>query len=516
MTEYAPKPGYYSPETQRIANELPRWMKARRESDSNFQFVMRPPGEHLEGLNESLEQSLQDNFIGLANPDEPDLLKKVQLPPTVQLARPENLENRIFNSSFEIVTSQDRLPDFWRPEGTGLVTIGAGLLGTRSLEFQLGIGQWAAAYQDTRWPIRAGERWTFYVWYKCQVIGTVPTTGFGIEIVGTRGDASTETLRANFDADTLGYPRRLVLKGVFTQDVVSWRFRIIATNSGPFPVASLLVDAAMAAPGDTAKEWKPHIQDSYPYMLMDGLAPVVVEHPFRAQMVTRQTDFWLKAIPTRIGSLQLLSSSGTVDPTPTPGTDGFAVYAEAGRFVEVDFWKKEWPGTWQLGYQSASPRIRGLTYDAGDVLGPFNIAFRNYRNWFDDGHVWTPEGMTYFHGYLLVVLQKQNYLGQTKRYLAIVDARRPRPFPTYMEAWALLELPGISLGTRLSRVAIRWSDQQHLYVGDGQSEWVYRLHYDYFILDEDAKIVYLREDYGTVVPQLIVKQQQNLSLTPRS
>lgn len=515
MTEYAPKIGHYSPEVQRVANYLPPWMKARRESDSNFQYLMRPAGSHLETVFAEVEQGLENNYVGMADPDEADQLKAIRLPESAALVSPDYLENRLFNSSFELVTSQDRLPDFWQPEGTGTLAIGAGILGTRSLEFQLTASQWAAAYQESELPIRAGELWVFYIWYACQVTGTVPATGFGLEVVGTHGDASTETLRASFEADTLGYPKRLVLRGSFIQDVVKWKFRIVATNSVGFPVTSLVVDAAWACPGDTAKEWKPHILEAPPHIALDTIAPVVLEHPYRAQFATSQEDFWDRAIPTRIGALSSLPSTGTVDPVPSAGADGFAVYASAGRFVEVDFWKKEWPGTWQLGYQASDPRIRGLTDEAGDVLGPFTIAFQNYRNWFDDSHAWAPEGMTYFHDYLWVVLQKQDYLGQTKRYLAVVEPKHARPFPTYLEARVLLELTGISLATRLSRVELRWSDQQHLYVGDGQSEWVYRLHYDYFILDSSAKVLYLREDYGLVVPQLMVKQQQNLSLIPR-
>jgi hypothetical protein len=199
-----------------------------------------------------------------------------------------------------------------------------------------------------------------------------------------------------------------------------------------------------------------------------------------------------------------LTTGGTADPIPSPGADGFAVYSITGEHREVDFWKDEWYFRWQLGYDGANPRVRAFGTDADDVIGPFNLAFRNYRNWFEDGISWTPESMTAFNGYLWAIIKKANHLGQTRRYLAIIDPKFPRPFPSYLEVTAMIELSDISTSLRLSRCEVRFSDQQWLYVGDGETEWVYRLYYDYFMVDYNRRILYMREDYDVVVPQLTV------------
>jgi hypothetical protein len=74
-----------------------------------------------------------------------------------------------------------------------------------------------------------------------------------------------------------------------------------------------------------------------------------------------------------------------------------------------------------------------------------------------------------------------------------------------MEVTALLELSGIDTSTKISRADIKYADQQHLYLGNGESEWAVPLHYDYFLLDKGERVLYLREEYDSVVPQLMVQ-----------
>lgn len=506
MSEFEPKISHYTPETQRIVNSLPMWTKARRDRTSKAQSYLNPAGIHIEALVEKFEQHLRDGFLELANPDEPDQIRKIELPWEIPLEQPSEVNNELKNASFEIITSHDRLPDYWRAEGTGSVSVSSGFLGRKGLQLSVGSGQWAAAYQEIDEPIKPGVPWVFFLWYESSATGlTVPATGFGIEAVGYDWSAGTEVLRAAFTADTSGHPKQAVIRGSFSKDVQKVKFRVIVTNSGAFPITTpVKVDVALALEGSVLPEWRPNVFDSYPYFarFQDSLAPVVSEHGTRSQHTYSFDDFWLKAVPTRAGSPTLLSSGGTLDPDPSAGADGFTKHTEAGGFTEVDFWKKEWPVVWQLGYDGSNPRIRGYGVNAPDVFGPFELVFRNWRNWFEDGVSWTPETMTAWHGHLYVVLKKQDYAGTTKRYLGIVDPRMPWPQP-YMEVLALVELPGIS--AKITRAEIRYSDQQHLYVGNGQSEWVYRLYYDYFMVDPDLHRLHFREDYGDVVPQLAVK-----------
>jgi hypothetical protein len=310
MTEYAPRATHYASETQRIANQYPTWTKIRRERDSNGQYFLGSPGRILQDINDNLEQMLRDRFLTLANTDEPDQMRMVELPVVEDLKYPTVVENELFNSSFELITSHDRLPDYWRSEGNGSVTVCAGLLGATGIQLQVGTDQFAAVYQEVEESIRAGVPWCFYIWHVSEATGlTAPATGFGLEVVGTRGDASTETLRVAFTPDTNGYQRLAVVLGSFSQDVVKWKFRVVVTNSASFRITTpVVVDIAMASPGQLVKAWRPNPFDTYPYLnYYDGLAPVVVEHPRRAQFVERIPDFWDKAIPTRAGDPQLLS-----------------------------------------------------------------------------------------------------------------------------------------------------------------------------------------------------------------
>lgn len=507
MTEYEPKYGYYATETQRIANVMPQWMKIRRERDSDGQSFINPFGARLDELNTAIETEFRNSFLELVELNEPDQLRKVKLPPDLKFPSPDTVVNNLLNSSFEMITSQDRLPDYWRSEGTGQVAVSSGLLGQRGLELTVASGQTAAVYQEVQQPIRAGEYWGFYVWYTSQAAGlTAPATGFGLEVVGTKADGSTETQRVTFTPNTGGYAKRASIRGAFSADVVKWKFRVVITNDGSFPITTpVVIDVAMAAEGNQLVDWRPHIFDNYPYInWYNYISPILCEHGIRAQFVERMADFWLNAVPTRVGVAQLLSSGGVADPAPSTGADGFTVHSTTGVLTEVDFWKDEWQFRWQLGYDGANPRVRAYGTEAGDVIGPFDLAFRNYRNWFEDGAIWTPEAMTNTNGHLLAVIKKQDHLGNTKRYLAIIDPKFPQPTPSYLEVTAMVELTGISTSVSLTRCEIRYSDQQWLYVGDGANEWAIRLYYDYFIVDYNARIMYLRETYDKIVPQLAV------------
>jgi hypothetical protein len=515
MSEYEPKVSYYSADTQRIANKLPDWTKIRRQKDSSGQAFLNPIGVQVEQLDSELEDHLRNLFIDLVDPDVPDQLRKVQLPVTTELLNPQTINNWLFNSSFEIVTSHDRLPDYWRSEGTGTVTISSGFLGTRGLQLQVTSGQSIAVYQEVDEAIRSGVYWCFYIWYSSTAAGlTAPSSGFGLEVTGTAGDGSTETIRTAFTPNTYGHARRCVIRGSFSSDVVKIKFRVVVTNSGGFNITTpVLIDMAMALEGDVVPNWKPNPFDNYPYIPYYGnLAPVVSEYTRHTQYVERIEDFWTEALPTRVSGPTLLSSGGTLDSDPVADATGFASYGQSGTHTEVDMWKDEWEFTWELGLQGSTPKVRGYGVDAPDILGPFDIAFRNYRNWFEDGVSWVPEAMTNLHGYLLCVVKKTDWNGTTKRYLAIVDPRMPRPFPTYMEVTSMIELTGISTSTKISRAEIKYSDQQHLYVGNGESEWAYVLHYDYFMIDRSEKLMYFREAQDYVVPQLLGKGLREMPL----
>lgn len=522
MAEHEPRYGHYATETQRVANELPTWTKARRERDSNLQQFINPMCRQLDELNDEMEGAMRDRFIELARADSIDQIRQVQLPAEVQLESPVTIRNRILNSSFELITSHHRIPDYWRLESGSVayIRLDDGIFGAQSMELWASPGDQTIIYQEVDEPIRANTTWCWYIWYRTTVAGFTPAADeLGLQIVGTLRDGSTHTLSTAFLSDTGGEPARAVILDSFPYDVVSWTMRVIVHNTPTSPHGGptnpVVIDGAMAKEGNEVPNWEPHTFENYPYIdYYDRLTPIAIESPRRIQFVERRKDFWTKAIPTRVNGMPtLMSSGGTYDPVPTADENGFTLHAEAGSFTEVDYWKDEWPGVWQLGYQNGTPCIRGLGTKAPDIFGPFGLAFRNWRNWFEDYDRWIPEAMTAFHGYLWVVLRRLSDFGSIERYLAIVDPKVRRPFPDYMEVTAMLKLPGIPTTTMISRASIRYSDQQFLYVGNGESEWSYELCYDYFMLDLERKIIHLREDDEDIVPLFMVdRRDPTLSL----
>jgi len=350
-------------------------------------------------------------------------------------------------------------------------------------------------YQDFEQVIPANQEWSFSVWYAItSSLGlTAPATGFGIEAVGYCNDGSTETIRAAFATNTGGEPTLLTKVGSYTKGVYKVRIQILCTHTGAFPFTdSVVVDLVQAEIGDTPTPWRPHPFDYWPHVTINHtLAPILIESGHRAQFVETMKDFWASAIPTRLLPKVGVTESSAADAAPTADGNGIITYGSAGRWVEVDQYGDEWPYE-AVAYSSGSThRIKFVGTVAADIFGDFDLAFRNYIDYFEIDTAITIEAITEYSGWLWAVLKKADHSGTTKRYLAIIDPRTPWPRPAYLEVFALLEIPEPSLSTLITRVEIRYEDQQHIYIGDGHLTFAYRLYYDYFTISGTS--IFIRE-----------------------
>ena len=52
-------------------------------------------------------------------------------------------------------------------------------------------------------------------------------------------------------------------------------------------------------------------------------------------------------------------------------------------------------------------------------------------------------------------------------------------------------MPTPDINTLITKVGFRYDDQQHLYIGDGHTTYVYNLYYDYFTISD--RDLYMRE-----------------------
>lgn len=497
MSDYEPKKGWYSTETQTIVNGLPSWNDIRRLRTSNGQSLINAAaGRPLDFVQTQMERALRNKFVDTVDLNQPDCVTSIEIPQGVSTEEPTEVRNRLLNSSFEIWPNQSTLPQYWRSTGTGSVAVNSsGFIGTRALTLSADLGESITVYQDVEQNIPANQSWSFSAWYAItSALGlTAPGTGFGLEAVGYCNDGTTQTLRVAFATNTNGKPAYVSVSGSYTKAVFKVRVQVLCTHTAPFPFTdSVIVDLIQAEIGATPTPWRPNPFDYWPHVSINySLAPILIESGNRAQYTETMGDFWLNTLPTRLLPKVGFTETGTADSAPTPDGSGITTYGSAGRWIEVDQYGDEWPYE-AVAYSSGSThKIKFVGTIAADIFGNFSLAFRNYRNYFEIDTAITLEAITEFNGWLWVILKKADYSGTIKRYLAIVDPKTPWPRPAYLEVFALLEIPEPSLATLITRVEIRYEDQQHLYIGDGHLTFTYRLYYDYFTINGHK--IYLRE-----------------------
>jgi len=208
--------------------------------------------------------------------------------------------------------------------------------------------------------------------------------------------------------------------------------------------------------------------------------------------VEDEADFWYWAVPTRVAPLVGIQEyNATQDDAPSADANGVTVYGTAGRWLEVDHEGNEWPYQVLAYAYGGEHKLRMVGTEVPDILGTFDLAFRNYRSYFEVDTDITLEAITWFGHWLWVVHRKNDLAGTNRRYLSVVDVNTPWPRPSYLEVMATLELEGLSVHDRITRVEFRHGDQQHVYIGDGLNTYVYSLYYDYFVVK--GRTLYFRE-----------------------
>ena len=501
MAEYEPKAGWYSRWTQKIANSLPSWNKIRRQRDSVGQTLINAiAGKHVEHTWDEMERAVRNRYPGTIEVDQPDLVTRVSLSRSLNLNSATKVYNRLFNSSFEIWPNQAEIPQYWRYAGDATVeVVDEGFVGNRALRLSAALNESVTIYQDMERAIPAGQEWTFSAWYSITsaLSLTVPASGFGLEAVGYLVDNTTETLRSPFLADTDGNAKKVSLTGSFTKYVTKVRVSLVVTHTPSFTFTdAVVVDLVQAEEGVVATSWRPHFLDNWPHVdIFSKISPLWLEDGNRTQFVESLKDFWIRAMPTRLTYAQQITDSGPADSAPA-AVGGITSYGTTGRFVETDFHKEDWLYTIEAYSAAGTPKLRMIGTDVPDILGTFDLAFRNWRNWYEEDTSIEIEAITYFSGRVWVVHKKNDLLGVQKRYLSVVDPKTPWPRPSYLEAPITLELTTPSLGTLITRVEFRYDDQQHIYIGDGLDTYVYTLHYDYFMINDRSLI--LREDPSSI------------------
>lgn len=487
---YNPRHRFYSNMTQVIANNLPDWSKIRRVRQSNGQELLNSMyGMWLKDLSETEDLNMRRKFLLVAPLDEADIVTEAVIPSSISLDEPAGISNILRNSYFQIRSYGHDLPDRWLGTATKAI-VTTGLEGHNALQLSVASSSTAEVYQDLVLRIRAGEKWTGSVFYKIPTNAlTKPTSGFGLQLIGTLSNNTTETLQSVFEPTTDGEWARLTVTGSFTRETRKLRFKIVIKDEGGFLFSgnTVDIDCCQLEVGSQASPWRAREDDRYPYMQRDTLAAIHVTGSDSAILVDNDRDFWPHSFPTRA------QHSGSLAETAPAVT-------LAGRFPNTDWQDK----TQFFGFEIQSPRLMYRDIDfSDDVLADFYLAFRNQDGFYKIKSTGvTLETLTSFGEYLWVIGTMPGLDGVTARYLMVVDPKFtwPATSPQYLEVISSVQLTDdVPIGEAITSCEFRQEDRQHLYVYTASDLYVQRLRYDIYTLDTATGRVLLRENPTSLV-----------------
>lgn len=533
MTEYNPSVLKYRPDTQKAVNNLPYHSKIRRGRDSighiliNYLF-----GNAAYDIRRQLTETQDDGYIMLANKDQPDIIWTAQLRPDLEFPAPTRNKNLLHNSSFEIWTNELRIPDWWQFQvaGGGLVLVGdSGVIGSRCLDLHLppraDVTVWQTLPDDSApalyssrldpllskssQPFKLGQKIALSMYYRIDEVVSVNATAT-LTLRCYRKDSAGGafddfSLNIPFSV-TSGWTRVEILQTASVPySYVEVRFH--AVNTDPTATEEIFVDALQLEFNDTVTRWEPYIYDKPFYcdkLNLYGAARAVSEYGVRVQWVPNTSSFWHN-VPTRldlVGARELSSA-------PSAGRAGFE--------YEVDFWGDQWTTEWEIGIHDGVEYIykKGVEEEAEDSYGRYLLALSLYNGVLatDTGtgysHLVHMQALTYFQQKLWVVGTAGDYhdIGTPVTCLFVADPATPWPEPEYLEAMSVLKLTGWPGGDPV-RVEFQVDDQQHIYIYTNTHCYCYRLYYDYFLLDAEARKAHFREEYDRVCVMPVEKREK--------
>lgn len=397
-------------------------------------------------------------------------------------------------------------------------------------------------------PFKAGQQLVASMYYKVDQHDMVSGVDTDLTLVVSAYDVDGGMDNYSYAvgvAQTDGWQRAstaFTLQKNYTRIEVGARFYTDAydyeLDTPPAPV----VDAFQLEFAKRATKWTPFLNDKPFHQDKVHVHPspaVVSEFGVRAQHVPTKRDFW-NAVPTRV----VLDDTKNLTAAAEPGITGYS--------YEVDSNKEQWRIEWVFKTHDGVKYICKVGTSPQDIYGWYRLALPTYNGNFGIGtktdaangslhynYDTITAAMTYFQGKLWVVGSAYTCadvrvwatipgdppiasLSETM-CLFVVDPATWWPEPNYLEVLAVLELPGwphddvgpIQLPHDATRVEFKRGDQQHIFISSDASfyadtkEHRYRLHYDYFTVDQDIRTAYFRENYETVAVQPMVDPQAN-------
>lgn len=463
--------------TQRLANELPEFMVARRDASSVGQELLNSIAQNLQIAESDLSRARFEQYLSTTSNDQHDIHYRFILPEGQNLTPPDEV-NLIRNSSFEIRTDQAWFSDWWDWDGNGTVSIVSGLRTEKALSVLNG-----KVAQELQRSFAPGHRLTLSGWYK------VAASGSQVELTVTYSDATTQTWSTNL-AVSSNWSKFSLTSSAFSKRVDL--IHIVITGGA----SALSVDNLQLERGAESSRWVPNIEDRYFWIEDTEPCPISLLSPtycqYMGQSDSPEVEYeWWRAHPTRA----TLASTQTKAP--------FSVPSDQTLGYQYDFYKRRWLEAWRI----SSNKIQRYGPEAGDIYANYDLWFPTLEGQYY-ADTYTLEALTVFRDVGWVVYTRSNWAGVTKRYLGIFSPNVPRstslesttPQSSYLEILTAIELP---VNSAVNRMAFFQDFSEALYLHDGTDEYVVRLYYDYILINFEQESVYTRHRYTNAVPYFV-------------
>lgn len=466
--------------TSVIANNLPDHSVIRRDHRSlGYQFLDQAAGVPLQVLSDELKRQIQDMFLGTASKDAADHAWTTQLRGDWNLESPDNEVNMVRNSSFEVVSDESWFADEWDWNGSGLLDVATGVASNKALRLTMGVVSPQIAQRIERF-LQPGSSVLLSGWVK------IPVGAVGrlrVEFVHVDDTSTFLTITLDDGADE--WVRYFATTAVLKQTA----YMIIR---GDVSMGAIDFDNLQLERGTVLSPWRPHIFDSLRAITTDDTPPVAVMQPQFVQFAgfqelpQSQFDWWF-GYPTRLELYDTEASAG-------PDVSEFNLYD-----TFTDFIGEQWP----VALRKSGNDIQRFSPTANDIFANFSLRF-----WTLDGQfvedTYTLEALTVFRDRVWAVILKDDWSGNSKRYLAVASLRHPlqpqltpTAYTDYLEVTTLLELTGVT--TAITAMSFFNGNPEALYMGDGSTLYTTQLHYDYMALDRSRGQLFLRERYDDIV-----------------
>lgn len=485
--------GFKAASTQQILNNVPQWMEARQNYNSNAWKLVNSWAMGLENVVENTYRNIESISLNTSDLTTLSNLSYVDIK-SKEILQAKRFRNLLFNSSFSIRDcARYKLPAGWEnynlEDQDFTLDYNSASPGVVALASSTGIFKIGQQIIVNNTLINK----TFTsIYIRSNATNVDITSYISVELMNGKSISGYAKL-TNRSTEWV----RLVLPLQINDQVYRINYSITSNSSGPVYIAAPQIETEMLT------NWSNSINDSLPYYNNAPRFNAVFAVPEESTLkkvpifqITDQTDFLDAALPTRIEK----SIAPYKDLAP------YATQAYGRKVTELsEVVRTEWAIVEeQIVERSVSPT-------AWDIYGRFDIKDLRF---FEDLVYGTRDNTlltitpiaSAIHRDLLFVLCKEEYLNKTYRTLKIMKPIAPPNGATYIESITDFDLDlnfDIDLGLNqladeeVSSIGFSELDPSWLIINTTANvRYYYRVYYDYYYFNSLSNRLYTLEKYN--------------------